>query len=145
MDTRTRAQPYNRVAGEVHPRQENVAGNEPRSPERVPCQKSLAGLQERGFRQVPRPITRGDDVDPSVAVVGATGAVGELMRTVLEERNFPLRSIKFLASERSAGKTVTFRGTSYPVEPIRPEAYAGVDIVLSSTPASVSREFSPIA
>jgi len=84
-------------------------------------------------------------VDPSVAVVGATGAVGELMRTVLEERNFPLRSIKFLASERSAGKTVTFRGTSYPVEPIRPEAYAGVDIVLSSTPASVSREFSPIA
>ncbi len=87
----------------------------------------------------------GCDVDPSVAVVGATGAVGELMRTVLEERKFPTRSIKFLASERSAGKTVTFRGQSYPIEPLRPEAFAGVDIVLSSTPASLSREFSPIA
>ncbi len=84
-------------------------------------------------------------MDLSVAVVGATGAVGELMRTVLEERKFPLRSIKFLASERSAGKTVTFRGKSYAVEPIRPEAFAGVDIVLSSTPASISREYSPIA
>src|SRR5947209_8252237 len=67
------------------------------------------------------------------------------MRTVLEERKFPTRSIKFLASERSAGKTVTFRGQSYAVEPLRPEAFAGVDIVLSSTPASLSREFSPIA
>ncbi len=82
---------------------------------------------------------------PNVAVVGATGAVGEIMRQVLIERNFPLRSIKFLASERSAGKAISFRGKTYPVEPIRPEAFAGVDIVLSSTPASVSREYSPIA
>jgi aspartate-semialdehyde dehydrogenase len=104
----------------------------------------LAGLQEL----IPATIERAQedvDVDPSVAVVGATGAVGELMRKVLEERQFPTRSIKFLASERSAGKTVTFRGASYPVELIRPEAFAGVDIVLSSTPASISREFSPIA
>jgi aspartate-semialdehyde dehydrogenase len=78
-------------------------------------------------------------------VVGATGAVGELMRKVLEERNFPTRSIKFLASERSAGKSVNFRGQSYTVEPLRPEVFAGVEIVLSSTPASISREFSPIA
>jgi aspartate-semialdehyde dehydrogenase len=84
-------------------------------------------------------------VDPSLAVVGATGAVGELMRKVLEERNFPVRSIRFLASERTAGKTVTFRGNNYTVELIRPEAFAGVDIVLSSTPASISLEFSPIA
>ncbi len=82
---------------------------------------------------------------PSVAVVGATGAVGEVMRQVLIERNFPLRSIKFLASDRSTGKTITFQGTTYPVEPIRPDAYNGVDIVLSSTPASVSRECSPWA
>src|SRR5437667_11266080 len=67
------------------------------------------------------------------------------MRRVLEERNFPTRSIKFLASERSAGKSLTFRGRSHTVEPIRPEAFQGVEIVLSSTPASVSREFSPIA
>jgi aspartate-semialdehyde dehydrogenase len=82
---------------------------------------------------------------PSVAVVGATGAVGEIMRRVLEERSFPFRAIKFLASERSAGKPLPFQGKSYPVEPLRPEAFAGVDVVLSSTPASVSREFSPIA
>jgi aspartate-semialdehyde dehydrogenase len=80
-----------------------------------------------------------------VAVVGATGLVGELIRQVLDERAFPVRSIKFLASSRSAGKSLPFRGRTYPVEPLRPEAFAGVDLVLSSTPASVSREFSPIA
>jgi aspartate-semialdehyde dehydrogenase len=80
-----------------------------------------------------------------VAVAGATGAVGEIMRQVLSERNFPLRSIKFLASERSTSKSIEFRGKICPVEPLRPEAFAGVDIVLSSTPALVSREYSPIA
>lgn len=82
---------------------------------------------------------------PSVAVVGATGAVGEVMRQVLVEHQFPLRSIKFLASERSAGKTIEFKGKSYPVEPIRAEAFQGIDIVLSSTPAMISREYSPLA
>jgi aspartate-semialdehyde dehydrogenase len=82
---------------------------------------------------------------PSVAVVGATGAVGEIMRQVLDEHSFPFRAIKFLASERSAGKPLTFKGKTYPVEAIRPEAFVGVDIVLSSTPAAVSREYSPIA
>ncbi|HEV3083147.1 MAG TPA: aspartate-semialdehyde dehydrogenase [Gemmataceae bacterium] len=84
-------------------------------------------------------------MNPSIAVVGATGAVGAIMRQVLSERNFPLRSIKFLASERSAGKTVEFRGQSYAVELLRPEAFTGIDIVLSSTPASISRDYSPIA
>jgi aspartate-semialdehyde dehydrogenase len=82
---------------------------------------------------------------PSVAVVGATGAVGEIMRQVLVEHKFPLSAIKFLASERSAGKTIEFKGKTYKVEPLRPEAFAGVDVVLSSTPASISREYSPIA
>lgn len=80
-----------------------------------------------------------------VAIVGATGAVGELMRTVLAERNFPLRSIRFLASAASAGRTVHFQGQSHAVEPLRAEAFAGVQIVLSSTPSAVSREFSPLA
>jgi len=84
-------------------------------------------------------------VSVSVAVVGATGAVGEIMRRVLEERDLPLKSIKFLASERSAGKTVEFKGKKYTIESIRPEAFVGVDIVLSSTPGSVSREVSPMA
>lgn len=81
----------------------------------------------------------------NVAVVGATGAVGELMRTVLVERNFPIKSIKFLASEKSAGKTVVFAGEKRTVELICPEAFAGVQIVLSSTPSSVSKQYSPIA
>src|SRR5262245_54108511 len=80
-----------------------------------------------------------------VAVVGATGLVGELIRRVLLERRFPIDSMKFLASPRSAGKTLPFGSRSIPVEPLRPEAFSGVDLVLSSTPASVSREFSPIA
>jgi aspartate-semialdehyde dehydrogenase len=84
-------------------------------------------------------------VVPSVAVVGATGAVGEVIRQVLTERGFAFRGIKFLASDRSAGKQITFQGKTYPVEPIRPEVFAGVDIVLSSTPAGVSRESSPMA
>lgn len=81
----------------------------------------------------------------NVAVVGATGAVGDLMRRVLAERKFPLKSIKFLASEKSAGKRVDFAGESYTVEAVRPEAFAGVQIVLSSTPGKVSKEYSPIA
>lgn len=82
---------------------------------------------------------------PSVAVVGATGAVGEIMRQVLEEHAFPFRSIKFLASERSSGKSITFKSKTYFVEPIRAEAFQGVEIVLSSTPALISREYSPLA
>jgi aspartate-semialdehyde dehydrogenase len=84
-------------------------------------------------------------VTVSVAVVGATGAVGDLMRKVLLERNFPAGSIKFLASERSAGKPIEYAGKRYVVEPIRPESFAGVQIVLSSTPSKISREYSPIA
>ena len=81
----------------------------------------------------------------SVAVVGASGAVGNVMVQLLTERKFPVGKIKFLASERSAGKTIDFAGKTYPIEPLSAEAFQGVDIVLSSTPASISREFSPIA
>ncbi len=84
-------------------------------------------------------------MDVSLAVVGATGAVGELIRTVLAERGFRPKAIKFLASAKSAGKTVEFLGKQHHVEPLRPEAFAGVKIVLSSTPSSVSKEYSPIA
>jgi aspartate-semialdehyde dehydrogenase len=77
--------------------------------------------------------------------VGATGVVGGVMLQVLAERAFPLRTIKFLASERGGGRTLEFKGKTYPVEPLRPEAFAGVDLVLSSTPAPVSREYSPAA
>jgi aspartate-semialdehyde dehydrogenase len=68
-----------------------------------------------------------------------------MMRQVLDQRAFPFRAIKFLASERSAGKLLTFKGKTYTVEPIRPEAFAGVDVAFFSTPAAISREFVPIA
>ncbi len=84
-------------------------------------------------------------MDVSLAVVGATGAVGELIRQVLVERGFKPTAIKFLASEKSVGKTIEFRGKSYHVEAITAEAFAGVQIVLSSTPSSISKQFSPIA
>ena len=80
-----------------------------------------------------------------VAVVGASGAVGERMIRLLEERRFPVASIKFLASARSAGKSVRFRGEIHPIEELSADAFSGVEIVLSSTPASVSRQWSPIA
>jgi aspartate-semialdehyde dehydrogenase len=67
------------------------------------------------------------------------------MIRLLEQRSFPVASIKFLASERSAGKTVTFKGKTHPIEPITEGAFREVDIVLSSTPGGVSREWSPIA
>jgi len=81
----------------------------------------------------------------NVAVVGASGAVGERMTRLLEERGFPVAAIKFLASPRSAGKQVTFRGETHTVLPIAREAFEGVDIVLSSVPGSVSKEWAPIA
>ena len=84
-------------------------------------------------------------MDVSLAVVGATGAVGAMIRAALVEQGFRPRRIKFLASAKSAGQSVPFDGHVYAVELLRPEAFAGVQIVLSSTPASVSREFSPIA
>lgn len=80
-----------------------------------------------------------------LAIVGATGAVGTLMRRVVLERKLPYQSIKFLASARSTGQPVEFDGKTYQIEPLSPEAFRGVDLVLSSTPASVSKEWSPIA
>ena len=80
-----------------------------------------------------------------VAVVGASGAVGAVMIKLLEERKFPIASIKFLASPGKSGRSIVFRGERFPIEPLCAEAFEGVEIVLSSTPGSVSREFSPIA
>jgi aspartate-semialdehyde dehydrogenase len=67
------------------------------------------------------------------------------MCRLLEERDFPVASIKFLASSRSLGKSVYFRGQRHPIEELSAHAFAGVEIVLSSTPASISRQWSPKA
>ncbi|MGI5869911.1 MAG: aspartate-semialdehyde dehydrogenase [Kiritimatiellia bacterium] len=79
--------------------------------------------------------------DYIVAVAGATGAVGIEMLKVLEQRNFPIGALKLLASSRSAGKTLTFRGESIVIEELRHDSFQGVDIALFSAGASISREF----
>jgi len=78
-------------------------------------------------------------------VVGATGAVGSLVLRLLEERQFPFQQIKFLASVRSAGKTILFQGQPHSVQALRPQAFDDVDLVISSTPDDVSLEFAPAA
>ncbi|HMI38980.1 MAG TPA: aspartate-semialdehyde dehydrogenase [Nitrospiraceae bacterium] len=80
-----------------------------------------------------------------VAVVGATGAVGTEMIAVLEERKFPVARLIPLASTRSAGGTVTFKGNEVPIEVLTKDSFAGVDIALFSAGADLSREFAPIA
>ena len=80
-----------------------------------------------------------------VAVAGATGAVGEVMLRVLEERKFPVRRIKLLASERSVGKILKFQGEEIKVEQLSASAFEGVDIALFSAGASRSKEFAPAA
>jgi aspartate-semialdehyde dehydrogenase len=84
-------------------------------------------------------------VGKAVAVVGATGAVGQRMIQLLEERGFPVSTLRCLASERSAGRRIEFRGERLAVEPLREGAFRGIEIVLSSTPAAISKEWSPIA
>lgn len=81
----------------------------------------------------------------SIAVVGATGAVGRIIRQLLEERKFPYKKIKFLASRRSAGSTLKFKGTDHLVEELRPEAFQGIDLAIGSTPDEVAKEFAPWA
>lgn len=81
----------------------------------------------------------------SIAVVGATGAVGSIIRELLEQRDFPVSRIKFLASQRSAGKTITFKDQPHPVEQLMPEAFTGVDLAIGSTPDEVARDFAPWA
>ena len=81
----------------------------------------------------------------SVAVVGVTGAVGQEMLDVLETRDFPLSSIRPLASERSAGKTVQFKGEDLPIEVLGQDSFSGIDLALFSAGASISREYAPLA
>jgi aspartate-semialdehyde dehydrogenase len=80
-----------------------------------------------------------------VAVVGATGAVGRLIRRLLEERGFPYRQIRFLASARSAGTQLDFRGETVTVEELRPEVFDDIDLAIASTPDDVAAEFVPWA
>ncbi len=82
---------------------------------------------------------------PSLAIVGATGAVGREFLDVLAQRRFPHRSMRLLASKRSAGSTIQFNGTSLEVEELTEDSFDGVDIALFSAGKSISKQFAPIA
>ncbi len=82
---------------------------------------------------------------PTIAIAGVTGAVGQEMIACLEVRGFPAGTLKPLASARSAGKTVRFRGEEVEVEELTADSFAGVDIALFSAGGGVSKEFAPAA
>jgi aspartate-semialdehyde dehydrogenase len=90
-------------------------------------------IQQKGTREL------------RAGVVGATGAVGREIVKCLERRSFPLRELRLLASERSAGHTVPFRGEPLTVGVLSPAALTGLDLVLFSASAPVAAEFAPIA
>jgi aspartate-semialdehyde dehydrogenase len=82
---------------------------------------------------------------PVVAVVGATGAVGVEFLACLEQRKFPMKELKLLASARSAGKTMTFQGKEITIEELTDASFKGVDIALFSAGGPISKKFGPIA
>lgn len=82
---------------------------------------------------------------PSLAVVGVSGAVGQEFLSVLSDRDFPYRSIKMIASKRSAGKRLKFEDREYVIEELTEDSFHGVDIALFSAGGSISKKFGPIA
>src|SRR3954453_23094083 len=81
----------------------------------------------------------------NVAIVGATGAVGQEFLNVLAERKFPMKSLRLLASAKSAGKQVEFMGKTYTVEELTKDSFKGVEIAFFSAGGSISKEFAPAA
>ena len=79
----------------------------------------------------------------TVAVLGATGAVGQEMMKILEERNFPVGQLIPLASARSAGKTLKFRGEDVVIREAKDDAFQGVDIVLGAAENDIAKQFAP--
>src|SRR2546428_14128533 len=78
-----------------------------------------------------------------IAVVGATGAAGQTTLRILEGRKFPVRELRAFASERSVGKSVTFRGEPVAIRRLEPAAFRGVDIAFFSSGSSQAKEYAP--
>jgi aspartate-semialdehyde dehydrogenase len=81
----------------------------------------------------------------TLAVVGATGAVGRIVLETIQQRELPYRQLKLLASPRTAGQVVNVNGQAITVEAMTPESFAGVDVVIASTPDEVAAQFVPWA
>jgi aspartate-semialdehyde dehydrogenase len=90
-------------------------------------------------------ISMGQEKGLHIAVVGATGAVGQQMIKTLESRNLPISELTFLSSARSAGSTVVFNNKEYTVQEAKPESFEGVNIALFSAGGNVSKELAPEA
>lgn len=84
-------------------------------------------------------------MEKRVGIVGATGAVGQLVRRIMEERNFPASSMKFIASARSAGQKIEFQGAEHAIVELTPQVFDDLDIVIGSTPDDVAVQFVPWA
>ncbi len=80
-----------------------------------------------------------------IAIMGATGAVGTELLSILDERNYPVSELRCLASSRSAGKSVKFKGSDIKIEELKHDSFKGIDIVLASAGGSISKEFAPSA
>ncbi len=85
------------------------------------------------------------DRAPHIAIVGVTGAVGREFLSVLAQRRFPCCAVRMLASKRSAGKTVEFKGKSHIIEQLTEDSFKGVDLALFSAGGNISKQFAPIA
>jgi aspartate-semialdehyde dehydrogenase len=81
----------------------------------------------------------------NVAILGATGAVGQELLQLLDERRFPVARLLPLASPRSAGQTLCWNGETLRIQPVSPDAFAGIDLVLASAGGSVSKQWAPLA
>src|SRR5882724_7640154 len=80
-----------------------------------------------------------------IAIVGATGAVGQTVLQILEQRNFPVSNLRALASARSAGKTITFKGETIPVEVLGEDSFKGIDFAFFSAGGDQSKKYAPHA
>ena len=93
----------------------------------------------------PRAVHHVETAVPTLAIVGATGAVGVELLRCLENRNFPLRGLKLLASARSAGKVLRFKGRGIVVEELTETSFQDIDIALFSAGSDISKHFAPLA
>jgi aspartate-semialdehyde dehydrogenase len=96
-------------------------------------QRSLASGSRNGMKK------------PNVAIAGVTGAVGQEFLACMDKRGFPYHNLKLLASARSAGKEITFKGQTYVVEELTENSFDDVDIALFSAGGSQSRKYAPAA
>jgi aspartate-semialdehyde dehydrogenase len=102
----------------------------------------IGGVQSAGFVAF---FFGSNVMSVNVAIVGATGAVGQEFLTVLAERNFPIKHLRLLASARSAGKTATFKGQTYNIEELTKDSFKDIQIAFFSAGGSISKEFAPPA